>query len=24
MTKTAQLIIDGKTYELPIVEGTLG
>ncbi|MBU1228523.1 MAG: citrate synthase [Proteobacteria bacterium] len=24
MTKTAQLIIDGTTYELPIVEGTLG
>ena len=24
MTKTAQLIIDGKTIELPIVEGTLG
>ncbi|MDO9084052.1 MAG: citrate/2-methylcitrate synthase, partial [Humidesulfovibrio sp.] len=24
MTKTAQLIIDGKTFELPIVEGTLG
>jgi len=24
MTKTAQLIIDGKTIELPIVEGTQG
>ena len=22
MAKTAQLIIDGKTYELPIIEGT--
>jgi len=24
MTKTAQLILDGKTYELPIIEGTIG